>query len=339
MKPTKGRTDIPVLMLYNVNPAWEPDETAAAMDGVERLMTGLRAEGHPVVGVPVADEGLSLALHPYHPDDYVILNWCEELPGRTHSDVSVAEILEELNFSYTGPSAQALDFSWDKAAVKALLLERGIPTPFGRVIEAGQVDQWDRFPAIVKPVREHCSFGITSEAVVGDRRELRERIAFVEKHFRQPALVEDFIDGREFHVTLWGNGEVHVLPVAEMDFSAFDNFRDRLCTFDSKFTPGSPHYEKIELRLPALLDESELTCLNRTVIDAYRAAGCRDYARMDLRSQDGCFYILDINPNPDLSPDTSLVYAAEAAGYSYGALASRLIHLAAQRHPVFSRWS
>ena len=261
------------------------------------------------------------------------------MPGLPHSDATVAEVLETLNFSYTGASAQVLTFSWDKAATKALLLQQGIPTPFGRVVETGEADQWDRFPAIVKPAREHCGFGITRDAVVADRRELKERIAFVRETFRQPALVEDFIDGREFHVTLWGNGEIHPLPVAEMDFSAFESFKDRLCTFDSKFTPGSPHYEKIELRVPALLDESQLACLNRTAIQAYRAMGCRDYARIDLRMGNGGYYILDINPNPDLSPDTSLVYAAEAAGYSYGAVASRLVNLAAQRHPVFSQWN
>jgi D-alanine-D-alanine ligase len=122
-----------------------------------------------------------------------------------------------------------------------------------------------------------------------------------------------------------------------MDFSAFDSVKDRLCTFDAKFTPGSTHYEKIEMRIPASLNQTQLSCLNRTAINAYRAAGCRDYARIDLRMENNLYCVLDVNPNADFSPDTSLVYAAEAAGLSYGVIASYLVNLAAQRHPLFSQ--
>jgi D-alanine-D-alanine ligase len=122
-----------------------------------------------------------------------------------------------------------------------------------------------------------------------------------------------------------------------MDFSAFENLKDRLCTFDAKFTPGSTHYEKIETRIPASLDQTQLACLNSTARKAYKALGCRDYARIDLRMDNDIFYVLDVNPNADFSPDTSLVYTAEAAGLSYGAIASCLINLAAQRHPLFSQ--
>lgn len=324
-------------MLHNINPAWETADAESAVAAAERLISELRGEGHPVVSVPVSDDNLIQRLQAYHPNDYVVFNWCEELPGQPHSDAAVAEILESLHFAYTGSPPQVLSFSWDKAATKALLQDGGIQTPVGRVMETTEIGSWDRFPAIVKPAREHCSFGISADAVVVDRGELKDRITFIHDNFRQPALVEEFIDGREIHITLWGNGDVRPLPAAEMDFSAFESFKDRLCTFDSKFTPGSAHYEKIELRVPALLDEAELSVLNRTSKQAYQTLGCRDYARIDLRMGDGLFYVLDVNPNADLSADTSMVYAAEAAGFSYGAFASWLVNLAAQRHPIFSR--
>jgi D-alanine-D-alanine ligase len=95
------------------------------------------------------------------------------------------------------------------------------------------VKDWERFPAIVKPAFEHCSLGIDTNAVVLDAKELGDRVAYIRETYAQPALVEEFIDGREFHVTLWGNGHIHMLPPAEMDFSAFTDVRDRLCTFDS----------------------------------------------------------------------------------------------------------
>jgi D-alanine-D-alanine ligase len=118
-----------------------------------------------------------------------------------------------------------------------------------------------------------------------------------------------------------------------MDFSAFDNIRDRLCTFESKFIPGSLAYEKIELQIPAELDKKQLQQLRRVTQRTYRAFGCRDYARLDVRLKEGIFYILDVNPNADMSPDATLTYAADAAGLNYGFFASTIVHMAAQRHP------
>jgi D-alanine-D-alanine ligase len=324
------------LLLHNLGPGWEPAETEAAVDAVAKLKNELRQEGHPVVDVQLADDGLSQVLEAFHPDDHIIFNWCEELPGRPRSDATVAATLEALGFTYTGSPPHVLAFSWDKAATKDLLDSHKIPTPRWQVLDSTDCGTWEYFPAIVKPAFEHCSCGITTEAVVLNRQALTERVAFVQDVFHQPALVEDFIDGREFHVTLWGNGVVKALPAAEMDFSAFADIRDRLCTFDSKFSPESIHYKKIELRLPAPLDEAQTAYLNETAIKAYQAMGCRDYARVDLRLGRGLYYVLDVNPNADFSPDTSLAFAAEAAGLSYGKFASRLINLAAQRHPIFS---
>ena len=335
MESVESSTDLPVLLLHNVDPSWESTDIAEVFEAVARLKLALQREGHPVVEVPVWNSELTDILKPFNPEGYIVLNWCEELPGAPRSDFVVAQILETLNFTYTGSSPQVLAFSWDKPAVKALLHEKGIATPRWQVVPVHRSACWNCFPAIVKPTFEHCSHGITTDAVALNPQELKERITYVQDVFHQPALVEDFIDGREFHVTLWGNGTIEALPAAEMDFAVFNNLRDRLCTFDSKFTPGSLHYEKIEVRIPAGLDEHEHLKLNRTALRAYKALGCRDYARIDLRLRNGIFYVLDINPNADLSPDTSMVYAAEAAGFSYGVVGSRLVNFAAQRHPLF----
>jgi D-alanine-D-alanine ligase len=335
MESVERRTDLPVLLLHNVDPSWEPSDVEVVFEAAKQLKSALREEGHPVVEVPVWNSELAVILKPYNPKGYIVFNWCEELPGLPRSDFVVAQILETLKFTYTGSPPQILEFSWNKPAVKELLHRKGIATPRWQVFQVSGADGWNCFPAIVKPTFEHCSNGITTDAVVMNPQELEERIACVQDVFHQPALVEDFIDGREFHVTLWGNGNIEVLPAAEMDFTALDNVRDRLCTFDSKFTPGSLHYEKIELRIPAELDESEHFKLTQTALRAYEAMGCRDYARIDLRARNGIFYVLDINPNADLSPDTSMVYAAEVAGLTYGVVGSRLVNFAAQRHSVF----
>lgn len=321
-----------VVVLHNVDPSWPPADVTEVMDTVRRFMTALTVEGHKVREVPITGKGLAAALASCDPAEHIVFNWCEEIPGIPHSEVQVAAHLEQLGYTYTGSTPEVLSLAWDKGAVKAMLAAHGIPTPFGWVVGTDNLKEWHRFPAIVKPAFEHCSMGVDRNAVVFDQEALRDRVCYVKAKFSQPSLVEDFIDGREFHVTLWGNGPVHMLPPAEMDFSAFPDVRDHLCTFDSKFTPGSRDYESIESRIPAALAAGQMEALRRTSIETYRCIGCRDYARIDLRLRDDLFYVLDVNPNPDFSPDTSLAYAAEAAGMSYGAFAGLLVGLASERH-------
>ncbi len=126
-----------------------------------------------------------------------------------------------------------------------------------------------------------------------------------------------------------------MLPPVEMDFSAFSEIRQRICTYDSKFRPGTEHYEKIGVRVPSLLGQGLSEELERIVISAWNGFGCQDYARMDFRLRDNKFYLLDINPNNDLSSDTTFALAAEKSNYTYGQLLKRIIMMAAERHPVF----
>jgi len=336
MSVTEHRNDLPVLVLHNLDPAWKSPDLEEASRMVAELELALREHGHPVTDVPVYNADLSFWLRDHDPNHYIVLNWCEELPGVPHSEAMVAQALSDLDFTYTGSPSEVLALSWNKGKVKHLLDQSGIPTPFWRIYDSPQSDGWKIFPAIVKPAKEHCSLGVTGEAVVLTPEELGKRITNILEIFHQPALVEEFIDGREFHVSLWGNSALQMLPPTEMDYSAIKNVRDRLCTFDSKFRPGSKHYEEIQLQLPAQLEGMEYQLLKQTVFTVYHVFGCRDYARLDIRLRNGTFYVIDINPNPDISSETSMAYAAEMAGYPYGAMISRLVNLAAQRHPILS---
>ncbi len=331
MLATDDRTDLPVLLLYNLDRAWTDHELAKALDETDYLRACLQAQGHPVTALPIYDSDLATPLRLYAGEAYIVLNWCEGVPGLPYSDAYVAQILESLNFCYTGSTPDVLALSADKRQIKARLDLRDVGTPRWRIYTSTCPDGWNDFPAIVKPSHEHCSIGITPEAVVMSPTELHHRIAYVLDVFQQPALVEDFIDGREFHIWLWGNGNIEMLPPAEMDFSAFTDVRDRLCTLDSKTDPTSIHYNQIKLRLPAPLDDDEYQRLEQISRAAYRAVGCRDYARIDIRLRDSTFYVLDVNPNADISYQGSLACAGAVAGYSYGAVGSHLINLAARR--------
>jgi len=328
-------SDLPVILLYNLDRAWLPADIQEVQNLAQTLAAGLTAVGHPTQAVCLEDDDLERALSGFDPARQIVFNWCEEVPGIPHSDHLVAREMERLGFIFTGADARALSLSHDKPAVKACFNKRTIPTPYWRVYESADPLDWDIFPAIVKPAHEHCSFGITHAAVVHTRQELANRIVKVIETFHQPVLVEDFIDGREFHVSVVGNGRLRVLPIAEMDFSAIREDNGRLCTYDSKFAPASSDYQMIQLSLPAVLSVEEMLKLEETAIAAYRAASCRDYARLDIRMRNGTFYVLDVNPNADISPDTSVALSAELAGYSFGQFGSLLISLAARRHPAF----
>jgi D-alanine-D-alanine ligase len=337
MNPDYYRTDLPVLLLYNLDPTWPPPDIQDCHAEARLLMGALAEVGHPIQELCVQSAEMEMQLDGINPNEHLIFNWCEELPGMPRSASLVAQVLDRMGFTYTGASASALAFSQDKRLVKEELRAQGIPTPKWKIFTAADPNGWDCFPAIVKPAFEHCSFGITRDAVVKSPAELADRVRYVLDIFNQPALIEEFIDGREFHVAVLGNSKLHTLPPAEMDFTAFENVKDRMCTFESKFDPLSKSYKLIELRLPAPLTLSEQRQIETIALSAYCAMDCRDYARLDLRLRDGTFYVLDVNPNADISPDTSLALAAEMAGMSYGQLGSQLINLAALRHPVFGK--
>jgi D-alanine-D-alanine ligase len=333
MSDVQTEVDLPVVLLYGTDPSWSSTERELADRESRRLGNAMRRQGHSVRFLPVANADLHGALATYDPREVIVFNWCEALPGIERSEAVVAEMLERLSFTYTGASSKALHLCYDKPRVKRLLDAHGVPTPRWKLLRSPEPGNWSIYPAIVKPAREHCSIGVDAGAVVSNVDELRQRVSFVLDTLHQPALVEDFIDGREFHVPLWGNEEVEMLPPVEMDFSAVDDFHDRLCSYDAKFVPESEAYQKIKSYVPARLNEDEMRQLEEASKAAYAALGCRDYGRLDVRLRDGVFYIVDVNPNADISADASVALAAGKAGYCYGAMGSRVLEFAARRHP------
>lgn len=331
------RTDLPVLLLYNLDPSWPEEDAQERCEVTQQLLDALVEIGHPVQTVCVQSAELERALADFDPDEYLIFNWCEEIPGIPHSEYLVVQSLERLGFTYTGTASHALAINQNKHQTKLLLQQWNIPTPAWQIVTSACKIDWTHFPAIVKPAFEHCSYGITREAIVQSKLELVRRVRYVMEELKQPAIIEDFLDHREFHVGIIGNGDLRVLPPAEIDYSAFHDIHDRLCTYESNFDRASLAFRLTIPKLSVVLTESQRAKLEEIVIASFRATNCQDYARMDLRLKDETFYVLDVNPNADISPDTSLVKTAEMIGLSYGRLGSLLVNFAAQRHHKFRK--
>ena len=326
------KTDIPILMFFNLDLIeWTEKDQKDVHELVLTLKEAMVKIGHSVTTVQLSDANISDTLKKYDPDNYIVFNWCEGIPGIPRSFAKAAQTLEDLGFTFTGSNPIVLELTDDKRRVKEILDLNKICTPCWKVYHTGEIQDWNRFPAIVKPPFEHCSIGISPEAVVTNQDDLRKRAAYVIEEFHQPAIVEDFIDGREFQVGVWGNSEVEVLPPIEADFSQLEDHRDHLCTVDSKENPTSYRYQKWNMIVPAPLTRKETEKINQLCEDTYKAIGVRDYARMDVRFKDDVFYILDVNTNPYIGPECGLIQTAESIGYSYGEFGSRLVNFAWQR--------
>ena len=285
---------------------------------------GLAAETYTVYALCDIDR----LVEQHHPDDFLFFNLCEHLLGRATDDVKITTRLDKLGVTYTGAPTTTLRRTVDKARAKQILQKNKVPTAPFQVFSRADEDIHAPLPAIVKPVAEDASLGITRESVVFDATQLRKRVQYILDVYHQPALVEEYIVGREFNVGLWGNGTTHLLPLAELSFAQWNNPYQQFCHFDAKWTPDSLEYQTMPVICPAQIDEATAERIRAAAYRSYQALGCRDYARVDMRVRDGVPYVLEVNPNPCLAPDAGFPNAARVAGYSYPKMAAQIVEWA-----------
>jgi D-alanine-D-alanine ligase len=321
-----------VIILHNSPMSdWSPDDTIVSEEAVGRMKRGLEAVGLEVETLPIRRD-VAGPLRGYDPRQYVAFNWMEGLEGEPNAYDAIPPVLEELGFAYTGADAWALSASQHKAYTKEILLQHNIPTPVSKVYARAVLNGWRRYPALVKPADEHCSYGITRESVVDSPQQLKERVQYVLDTWKCPALVEDFVDGVEYNAGVWGRGDdLSVLPIGAIDYSAFADYHDRLCTFDAKWNPESEAYRLTGVECPAEIDPPLKRRLEKAALAAFRALRLRDYGRIDMRVRNGVPYVLDVNANPDITLEGGFARSARAAGYDYGQTTARILSFAAQR--------
>lgn len=304
----------------------------AVLDVVSAFRRALVPRGVQVSVLPVAEDPVAFvrALREDAPD--LVVNLCESLSGEARGEMLVPGLLDLAGLPYTGSGALALALALHKDKAKDLLRGRGVTTPVsGLVCRLRDLRTLDvPLPAIVKPSREDASIGIDRQSVVHDRAALERACRRVLTRYRQPALVEQFIAGRELNVALFGP-EPKVLPIAEIDFSGLPADHPRIVTYAAKWDEASPEYHAtppVRCRLPAPLQRR----VEQTARAAFQALECRDYARVDIRlSPDGVPYVIEVNPNCDLSPDAGFARAAGLAGLQYDEMVWTLVQMAQKR--------
>ncbi len=311
------------------DPAGEQDEEAEydSPKTLQAIREAITSYGHEVVDLEATqDLPLQLASTPVD----VVFNIAEGFKGRSRES-QVPSLLELLDIPYTGSDPAALSVSLDKAVAKRMVRTHGILTPDYIVMNTGKerLPRELTFPLLVKPVAEGTSKGVTRKSIVRDEGELRDVARDLIAKYRQPALAETYVAGREFTVGLLGERRPRVLPPMQVVF---------LDTSDPtpvySFEMKQDWNEKIRYEVPAKLGERELDRLERAARECFGALGCRDVARIDFRiDPEGRIFFIECNPLPGLTPGWSdLVLIAQAAGIEYRALIGEILSFAIRRY-------
>jgi D-alanine-D-alanine ligase len=265
----------------------------------------------------------------------LVFNLTESYAGDDTKEMNVAAYMDLLGLPYTGAGPHAHFLAQDKATAKKMFHFHEIRTPFFATAYRGNIDHAHdvKFPLIVKPQSEDGSIGIDAAAVVSGVKELMERVEYVQNEFDSPALIEEYIEGREIYASILGSYEkTEVLPLIELDLSKLPEGTPKIASRDVKFETESRAYKLTKSQIAEDLDEATVQKLTETALAAYRAVKLRDYGRIDMRlTSEGEVYVIEANPNPWLSSRHEFAMAAKKSGRSYTQLIGEIVDMALER--------
>jgi D-alanine-D-alanine ligase len=265
----------------------------------------------------------------------LIFNLTESYAGDDTKDMHLAAYLELLDKPYTGADPHALYLAQDKSLAKKVFHFHGIRTPFFAVSYKGRTDHAHdiEFPLIVKPLSEDGSIGIEAASVVESVKELMERIHYVHEQFDSPALIEEYIEGREIYAGILGSDKPEALPLVELDLSKLPEGTPRIASTEVKWEKDTEAYKRTRSQVVEDLDEKTTTKLQDAAVAAYQALKLRDYGRIDMRlTAKGQIYVIEANPNPWLSSSAEFAMAARKSGRTYTDLMRDIVDLAMARY-------
>lgn len=305
----------------------------------------LESRGHEVVLIE-ADENFSENLKKAKPD--IIFNVSEGIGGESRESY-VPNICETLGVPYTGSGPLALSLALDKAKTKEILTHYGIPTAKWQVFKSkdDRIDPSLRFPLIVKLLHEGSSMGLDEYSVVENEKDLRKMVERAISTYKEPALVEEFLDGREFTIAIIGNyldgKEPMVFPIRETvherekSIVLYDPDRESIPLI-AKFNPKEEVDKYLDEKrysfhseCPAKITKDTEKEIKMIALEVFRAIGVRDWCRMEMRCRDGVPHVLELNPIAGIAPGYWFPTTAEVAGYDYNAFINLILDTALER--------
>jgi D-alanine-D-alanine ligase len=304
---------------------------------IQRMARAIRAIGHEVRVVPVTQDfqAFQSRLLAMNPD--VIFNQYDDVVHGALYEMRIAALVRILGFPLTGCPALGLALTRYKYMCASLLQGVGIPIPPDTVLleKIGDVDRnsW-RFPVIVQPGQEHAGIGLERDSILSTKKDLRVKVRHILSTYRQPALVQGFLTGREFNVGLLGGKRMRVLPLAEVDYSKLPSDIPPIMSYAAKWEETTVEYKQTSVICPADVEPELAQVISDTAIRAFRAVGGWGYGRVDIRlDAEGVPRVLEVNCNPLLDRGVGIARSAERAGIGYGQLMQIIIKAAIEGPP------
>ena len=307
---------------------WDSPETIAAIQSALR-------QRHEVIPINAASDALEM-LRKNRPD--IVFNIAEGGAGPCREG-HIPSILEYLGIPYTASDPLTLNICLDKSRTKEILTYHGFPTARFHVVTDQDLSCNSlKYPLVVKPLYEGSSKGIYNNSLVRTREEMIERTSWLMQSYDEPALVEEFLPGREFTIAILGNGaRARVLPIVEILFDSLPEEVNPIYSFEAKWVWDQSCNPLNIFECPARIDEELKMEIEKLCLGAYRVLRCRDWCRVDVRlDAEGRPHILELNPLPGILPkpedNSCFPKAARAAGMSYDQLINEVLDIACERY-------
>jgi D-alanine-D-alanine ligase len=311
---------------------------------LDKLADNEVLETSKAVKIALEKKGHAAALEKINPDELeklkqkydLIFNLAEGIGGDPLKEPEIAAVFEKSGLPFTGAGSKALALCLNKEKAKQVLIKNNIPTPKYQLIKKlpAKKNKDLKYPLIIKPVHEDGSIGINSDSVVNDDASFEKKVKEILEVYKQPALVEEYIDGREINVGILGNGKgIEALPLSEIIFD-FPEGVPKIVSFEAKWVEESMLCKKSIGKCPADVPEQIRKRIVELAKKAFLAMGCADYGRVDLRLRGEELFVLEVNPNPCINPDgAGFIRSANAAGYRYDDVINKIVELALKRYP------
>ena len=305
------------------------------MNTINAIKNAIESGGHKVILVE-ANENAYKKLKNSNLD--FVFNFAEGLHGESRES-QIPAMLEMLKIPYTGSGPSTLAIALDKARTKEILRYHGIPTPNFQVFRSvnEKLDKNLNFPLFIKPISEGSSKGITGKSLVHNEKEVRKTVDFIINNYHQPALIEEFLDGREFTASILGNNPPKILPIVEI---IFDNLPDDVPKFDCyevKWIFDAPDSDIETVVCPAKISKKLETRIKKVALDTFKVLGCKDFCRIDIRlDKNNMPNVLEVNPIAGLIPDpkenSRFPKACYAAGMTFNEIILSILDAAIKRY-------
>lgn len=302
---------------------------------IDQVANALVEHGHKVTLLGISNNLHELVDELEKQKPELVFNLCETFADNYYGEMYVASVLSMLNVRFTGTSPAGMAFRQDKAVTKKLLAFHNVPCPNYATFSKDKLEFAGKmhFPLFVKPLRRDASDGIDDSSLVNDYSSLMKRIDYIHKELNDTALVEEYIDGREFYVGVLGNAPTEIsLPIIELDFSKLPEGYPKICSEKAKFDEKSVQYAAINFGVATDVTPEIRNKITMIGIKAANALQVFDYARVDIRlAQDGIPYVVEVNANPYLERTAEFAVAALQAGMGYATVINKIVEISWER--------